>query len=108
MVHGSAMTQITAGLMEKTLQPAVPCNQLFRGSVSCFRSFDTHMLWSPRYLQDFFLQITKFVLSNLWCAYCYIKVTLTGTVNILKVNNNHFLNESFIWVREEVLLFRKV
>ena len=39
--------------MENTLQAAVPC------SVSCFRSFDKHMLWPPRYLEDFSLQITK-------------------------------------------------
>ena len=58
MVHSSAMTQMTADLMENTLQAAVPC------SVTCIRSFDKHMLWPPRYLEEFFLQITKRVLDQ--------------------------------------------
>ena len=62
MVHSLAMTQITADLM------GTHCNQLFRGSISCFRSFDKHMLWPPRYLEDFFLQITKIEILHITFA----------------------------------------
>ena len=65
MVHSSAMTQISADLMEKH------CNQLFRGRISWFRSFDKHVLWPPRYLEDFSFRLpramaTQMIISNLF------------------------------------------
>ena len=52
------MTQITANLMEKTLQLTV------QGNSPCFRWFNKETLWPLRSLEDFFPQITKFTLGG--------------------------------------------
>ena len=52
-VHGSAMTQITANLMEKTLQLTVP------GQQSLFQTVQQEALWPLRSLENFSPEITK-------------------------------------------------
>ena len=57
MVHSLAMTQIADNLMEKTLQLTVPWQQSF------LSWFNKEMLWLLRYLEIFFLLITKYYLA---------------------------------------------
>ena len=61
-VHSSAMTQITANLMEKTLQ--------LTGNSPCFGWFSKETLWPLRCLENGFRQITKVISCYFRLIHC--------------------------------------
>ena len=70
------MTQITANLMEKTLQ-------LFRGNSLANKWFNKETLWPLRSLENFFPQITKYLhFNNLKAIQHYLGKFIRTTLTI--------------------------
>ena len=75
-VHSSAMTQVTANLMEKTLQ------QLFQGNGPCCSWFNKERLWPLRSFENFFSQIT----TSGWNRFgIHMQLRMAGIIHVLLI-----------------------